>query len=67
VFTFALVLALATPDQVGTDAKERGFEILAGIALLVVGLAIVRVLADRLAKRRPAARTGGVVIGVRSG
>jgi MFS family permease len=53
LYTFALVLALAAPAQVGSEAKERGFEILAGIALLVVGLAIVHAVAAQLSKSDP--------------
>jgi hypothetical protein len=53
LFTFAFVLALAAPAQVATEAKERGSEILIGIALLVVALAILHALADRLSARDP--------------
>jgi uncharacterized membrane protein YccC len=53
LFTFAIVLALAAPAQVGTEAKERGSEILVGIAVLVVGLAIVHTVAARLSKGEP--------------
>jgi hypothetical protein len=53
LYTFALVLALAAPAQVGSEAKERGFEILAGIGLLVVGLAIVHTVAARLSESDP--------------
>jgi hypothetical protein len=53
LYTFALVLALAAPAQVGSEAKERGFEILAGIGLLVVGLGVIHTLAARLSKRDP--------------
>jgi hypothetical protein len=53
LYTFALVLALAAPSQVGSEAKERGFEILVGIGLLVVGLAVIHTLAARLAKDDP--------------
>src|ERR1019366_2940401 len=53
LYTFAIVLALAAPAQVATEAKERGFEILAGIGLLVVGLAVIHALAARLSKDDP--------------
>jgi Fusaric acid resistance protein-like len=53
LYTFALILALAAPAQVGSEAKERGFEILAGIGLLVVGLAVIHALATRLSKDDP--------------
>jgi hypothetical protein len=53
LFTFAIVLALAAPAQVATEAKERGVEILAGIGLLVVGLAVIHALAARLSKDDP--------------
>jgi hypothetical protein len=53
LFTFAIVLALAAPAQVATEAKERGSEILVGIAVLVVGLAIVHTVAARLSKGEP--------------
>jgi hypothetical protein len=54
-YTFSLVLLLAAPGQVGHEAEERGFQILAGIALLVVGLGVVHALANRLATRDPQA------------
>lgn len=47
------MLALAAPAHVASDAKERGFEILAGIGLLVVGLAAIHTLAAQLSKRDP--------------
>jgi len=53
LYTFAIVLALAAPAQVATEAKERGSEILIGIGLLVVALAILQALAARLAKHEP--------------
>ncbi len=53
LYTFALVLALAAPAKVASEAKERGVEILAGIALLVIGLAILHALAARLSHRDP--------------
>lgn len=53
LYTFALVLALSSPGSVGAEAVQRGSEILAGIGILVVGLAIIRVLGDWLSKRYP--------------
>jgi MFS family permease len=53
LFTFAFVLALAAPAHVGTEAKERGSEILVGIGLLVVMLAILHALATRLSEHDP--------------
>ena len=53
LYTFAIVLALAAPAQVATEAKERGSEILIGIGLLVVALAILHALAARLAEHDP--------------
>jgi Fusaric acid resistance protein-like len=52
-YTFALVLVLSPPGQAGSEAAHRGFEILAGIAILVVGLAILYPLGTWLAKRYP--------------
>jgi hypothetical protein len=46
LFTFALVLALSPPGHVGAEAAHRGSEILIGIGVLVVGLAILHTLAD---------------------
>jgi hypothetical protein len=53
LYTFSLVLVLATPGHVGYEAEERGVQILVGIGLLVVGLAIVTALARWLRKRYP--------------
>jgi hypothetical protein len=53
LFTFALVLALSPPGHVGAEAAHRGSEILIGIGVLVVGLAILHALGGRLAKRYP--------------
>jgi Fusaric acid resistance protein-like len=53
LYTFAIVLALAAPAQVATEAKERGSEILIGIGLLVVALAILQSLGAWLSKRDP--------------
>ncbi|MEU8519954.1 hypothetical protein [Streptomyces sp. NBC_01216] len=49
--TFALVLA--APGQVATEAEHRGFEILADGAILVIGLAVVHAIGDRLLQRAP--------------
>jgi hypothetical protein len=53
LYTFSLVMLLAVPGQVGFEAEERGFQILAGVALLAVGLAVVHALAKRFATRDP--------------
>ena len=53
LYTFSLVLLLASPGDVGFEAEERGFQILAGITLLILGLAVLHPITDRLAKRYP--------------
>ena len=53
LYTFSLVLLLATPGHVGFEAEERGVQILVGIGLLVVGLAIIHALATWAAKLDP--------------
>ena len=53
LYTFSLVLFLASPGDVGFEAEERGFQILAGIALLILGLAVLHPIAERLARRYP--------------
>ena len=53
LYTFSLILLLASPGQVGFEAEERGFQILLGVGILVVGLFIVHAIGDRLAKRDP--------------
>jgi hypothetical protein len=53
LFTFALVLALSPPGQVGAEAAKRGSEILIGIGVLAVGLAVLQTLGGWLAKRDP--------------
>jgi uncharacterized membrane protein YccC len=53
LYTFSLVLLLATPGQVGFEAEERGLQILLGVGLLVVGLFIVHALGNWLTKRHP--------------
>jgi len=58
LYTFSLVLFMASPGDVGFEAEERGLQILAGIALLVVGLAIVHPLAGWLARRYPQPQLG---------
>jgi hypothetical protein len=42
-----------TPGKVGTEAAHRSAEILAGIGILVVALAILQPLSTWLAKRYP--------------
>jgi hypothetical protein len=44
LYTFGLVLALATPGQVAFEAESSAFQILAGVAILVVGLAALHAL-----------------------
>ena len=53
LYTFALVLFLAAPGDVAHEAEERGVQILAGVALLIIGLAALHLIADRLATRYP--------------
>jgi Fusaric acid resistance protein-like len=53
LYTFSLVLLLAAPGQVGFEAEERGFQILVGIGLLVVGLVLVHTLGTWLSRRDP--------------
>jgi MFS family permease len=53
LFTFALVLALSPPGHVGAEAAHRGSEILIGIGVLVVGLAVVHAFGGWLAKHDP--------------
>ena len=53
IYTFALILLLAAPGQVAHETEERGFQILVGIGLLVIGLIIVHRLGGLLAKRYP--------------
>jgi hypothetical protein len=53
LYTFFLVLLRAAPGQVGFGAEERGFQILAGVGLLVVGLVIIHGLGNWLSKRDP--------------
>ena len=51
--TFAFVLLLAALAQVGPEATERGFQILVGVGLLVVGLILMHALGGWLSKRHP--------------
>lgn len=53
LYTFALVLVLAAPGQIAFEAKERGVQVLVGIALLVGFLLILRVLGPMLKERYP--------------
>ncbi len=53
LYTFSLVLLLSAPGQVGFEAEERGFQILVGVGLLVVGLLVVHALGNWLSKRAP--------------
>ena len=53
MYTFALVLLLGAPGQVGAEATERGFQILVGVGLLVVGLIVMHALGGWLSKRHP--------------
>ena len=53
LYTFALVLALSTPGNAGTEAAQRGAEILAGIAILLIGLVVLHALGVSLSKRYP--------------
>jgi MFS family permease len=53
LYTFSLVLLLAAPGQVGAEATERGFQILVGVGLLVVGLVVMHALGAWLSKRHP--------------
>ena len=52
-YTFALVLALSPSGHVGTEAAHRGSEILIGIAVLAIGLAIIHTLSGWLVKHDP--------------
>ena len=53
LYTFALVLALSPPGDVGTEAAHRGSEILVGIGILVVVLAVLQAIGSWLSKRYP--------------
>ena len=53
LYTFSLVLLLATPGQVGFEAEERGFQILVGVGLLVIGLFVIHALGNWFAKHHP--------------
>ena len=41
------------PGEVGVEATERGFQILVGVGLLVVGLVVMHALGSWLARRHP--------------
>ena len=58
LYTFSLILLLGAPGQVAYEAEERGFQILVGIGILVVGLFIVHAIAGWLAKRDPQPELG---------
>ncbi|MEU8648147.1 hypothetical protein AB0C91_40385 [Streptomyces sp. NPDC048674] len=47
------LLALASPGQVAVEAEHRGFEILAGVAILAIGLIVVHAIGDRLLRHSP--------------
>jgi hypothetical protein len=53
LYTFALVLVIVPPSHAGSEAAHRGSEILSGIGILVVGLAIAHSLGNWLAERYP--------------
>ena len=53
LYTFSLILLLAAPGQVGFEAEERGFQILVGVGLLVIGLFVIHALGARLTKHDP--------------
>jgi MFS family permease len=53
LYTFSLVLVLAAPGHVGYEAEERGVQILVGIGILVVGLAVAHALGRWLQQRYP--------------
>ena len=53
LYTFGLVLALAPPGEVASEAEQRGIQILVGTALLAVGLVILHAASGWLAKHYP--------------
>jgi Fusaric acid resistance protein-like len=53
LYTFGLVLVISPPGHTGSEAAHRGSEILIGIGILVVGLAILQPLSTWQAKRYP--------------
>ena len=63
LYTFSLVLYFAAPDDVAFEAEQRGLQILAGIAILIVGLAILHAIGDRVARRYPQAELGSTASG----
>ena len=42
LYTFGLVLVISPPGQAGAEAAHRGSEILIGIGILAIGLAILQ-------------------------
>ncbi len=44
LYTFAVVLLLATPGQVAFEAEERGLQILLGVGLLCLGLIVLEAM-----------------------
>lgn len=63
LYTFALVLAIAPPGEVASEAEERGFQILAGIGVLVVGLVTLHALGRWQAERHAPAELVQVFTG----
>ena len=53
IYSFSLILLLAAPGQVASETEQRGFQILVGIGLLVIGLIIIHRVGGFLAKRYP--------------
>ena len=53
LYTFGLVLVLAPPGEVASEAEQRGLQILTGIALLAIGLVIAHAASVWLAKHHP--------------
>ena len=53
LYTFSLVMLLSAPGQVGFEAEERGFQILVGVGLLVIGLFVIHALSNWLTRRDP--------------
>jgi Fusaric acid resistance protein-like len=52
-YTFGLILVISPPGQVGSEAAHRGSEILIGIGILAVGLAILQPLSTWQSERYP--------------
>ena len=53
LYTFGLVLVLAPPGRVASEAEQRGVQILTGVTLIVVGLIIIDAAGRWLAKHYP--------------